>query len=100
MTQRSSPKHWIATLGSLAEIVRSTSKAKRSPRRRARYRCMTPPLRGATRWPLPWRNFEKIGSSSGFLNCCDDDTFETGEGRDNAYPLEGYVMIATDNDLR
>src|SRR5438876_1702526 len=29
---------------------------------------------------------------------CDDDTFETGEGRDNAEPFEVAVMIATDND--
>src|SRR5262249_24759785 len=28
----------------------------------------------------------------------DDDTFETGEGRDNAEPFEVAVMIATDND--
>ena len=28
----------------------------------------------------------------------DDDTFETGEGRNNAEPLEIAVMIATDND--
>jgi hypothetical protein len=28
----------------------------------------------------------------------DDDTFETGEGGDNAEPFEVAVMIATDND--
>jgi hypothetical protein len=28
----------------------------------------------------------------------DDDTFKTGEGRDNAKPFEVAVMIATDND--
>src|SRR4029077_18583673 len=28
----------------------------------------------------------------------DNDTFETGEGRDNAQPFEVAVMIATDND--
>src|SRR5205807_6043658 len=28
----------------------------------------------------------------------DDDTFETGERRDNAEPFEVAVMIATDND--
>src|SRR5439155_17591034 len=28
----------------------------------------------------------------------DDDTLETGEGRDNAQPFEAAVMIATDND--
>src|SRR5438477_2231730 len=28
----------------------------------------------------------------------DDDTFETGEGRDNAEPFEVAVMIATDHD--
>ena len=28
----------------------------------------------------------------------DDDTFETGESRDNAKPFEVAVMITTDND--